>query len=373
MTTDSRLQRDEERLPGLRPDALPQERVETAARHLDACTQALARVDATATLDAPSTRMLSAAFAASDFIAAVARAHPAVVARWPTEPPIDALSVDHYRRTLTEWLGADAVDETTLGRTLRRFRAEQGARIAWRDLFGLAPIDTLLQEQSALAEACVGIALENLLALAREHHGTPRDNAGCEQSLIVLGMGKLGGRELNFSSDIDLILVYGEPGRTDGARPLDNAEFFTRLGQRLIRVLDERTADGFVYRVDMRLRPFGSSGPLVVHLEQLEQYLLTQAREWERFALVKARPLTGDETTIAELDGLLRPFVFRRYLDFGAFEALRDLKGRLEREVTRKGLQAVLDPAQEPVGRPEFLHDADGQLTQLAEHLERGQ
>jgi glutamate-ammonia-ligase adenylyltransferase len=241
---------------------------------------------------------------------------------------------------------------------LRRFRRTEGVRIAWRDLAGLAAIDDTLAEQSALADACIRIALEMLETRARARFGTPRAGDGTPQSLLVLGMGKLGGRELNFSSDIDLIFLYGERGATDGARSLDNGDFFTRLGQELIRALQETTAEGFVYRVDMRLRPFGSSGPLVMHLEQLEQYLLTQAREWERFALVKARPVTGDPATVAEVDGLLRPFVFRRYLDFGAFEALRDLKLRLEREVERKGLHGNVKYGRGGIREVEFIAQA---------------
>lgn len=303
---------------------------------------------------------LRVAFAASDFLCRVARDRPAVIAACVSGEAAGApLDTADYRRRIAEQLAdTDADDTAALGRVLRRERIAGCARIAWRDLFRLATIDDLLAEQSALAEACVGEAVDRLVAATQARHGVPSDAEGAAQSLVILGMGKLGGHELNFSSDIDLIFVYGSSGETDGARSVDNHTFFTRLGQQLIAALDERTADGFVYRVDMRLRPFGASGPLVVHLGQLEQYLLTQAREWERFALVKARALTGDAGTIEEIESLRRPFVFRRYLDFGAFEALRELKARLEREVERKGLHGNVKFGRGGIREIEFIAQA---------------
>lgn len=345
-------------LSRLDPTAWPPARAGAVERAVEAWEQALEGEGAVLERGAEAQAWVRAAFAASDFLIRVARSQPALVADFAGDSPVEGRDVATYRAALQRELGAEPVEDAPLGRTLRRFRAAESARIAWRDLFGLAPIDTLLEEQSALAEACITVGLEHLEAAARERHGIPRNAQGAAQSLVVLAMGKLGGGELNFSSDVDLIFVFGEPGTTDGARGLDNAEFFTRLGQRLIRVLDERTADGFVYRVDMRLRPFGGSGPLVIHQEQFEQYLLTQAREWERFALVKARPLSGDTAAIEDLQALLRPFVFRRYLDFGAFEALRDLKARLEREVARKGLQGNVKFGRGGIREIEFMAQA---------------
>jgi len=303
----------------------------------------------------------TAVFGASGFVARVAARQPAAFAallgdgRLAHAAPAEDFG-DRLRARVEA--AAPAGDERALARELRRFRALESARIAWRDLVGACAIETTLAEQSALADACVAVALERLDAWARARHGTPRDAAGTAQSLVVLGMGKLGGHELNFSSDIDLIFVYGAPGETDGERALENAEYFTRLGQRLIAALEERTSDGFAYRVDMRLRPFGASGPLVVHLGQLEHYLLTQAREWERFALVKARAITGDRATRDAVGELLGPFVFRRYLDYGAFEALRDLKGRLEREVARKGLHGNVKYSPGGIREVEFIVQA---------------
>jgi len=152
-------------------------------------------------------------------------------------------------------------------------------------------------------------------------------------------MGKLGGRELNFSSDIDLIFSYPESGETDGAKRLDNSEFFTRLGQRLIKMLNEITADGFVYRVDMRLRPFGDSGPLAASFDAMESYYQAHGREWERYAMIKARIVAGDRRAGEQLLSMLRPFVYRRYLDYGAIESLRELKAKIVAEVERQGMR----------------------------------
>jgi len=300
-------------------------------------------------------------FAASEFVSRFARRRPAEFhellcgGRMAIEE-----SVESYRLRLQAWVdaGVEVGDEAALKRILRQFRVAESVRIAWRDLARTADIETCLREQSDLADACVQVVLRCLDEWLAERHGHPHGETGEALELLVLGMGKLGGRELNFSSDIDLVFVYGEPGETAGPTAVEHGDYFTRLGQRLIRVLDERTADGFAFRVDMRLRPFGGSGPLVVHTGQLEQYLLAQAREWERFALVKARPLSGDPATVAAVESLLRPFVFRRYLDFGAFEALRDLKARLEREVARKGLNRNVKYGRGGIREIEFIAQA---------------
>lgn len=170
--------------------------------------------------------------------------------------------------------------------------------------------------------------------------GTPMNAAGEAQPMLILGMGKLGGGELNFSSDIDLIFTYPENGETQGGRrSLANAQFFTRLGQRLIKALDQQTYDGFCYRVDMRLRPFGDSGPLVMSYAALEDYYQEQGRDWERYAMIKARVMGRESfTQYQELRQMLRPFVFRRYIDFSAIQSLRRMKSMISSEVRRRGL-----------------------------------
>ncbi len=226
-----------------------------------------------------------------------------------------------------------------LSRTLRAFRRREMCRIAWRDLAGLAALDETLRDLTRLAETCIDTALARLHAWESERFGTPCDPGGVEQKLVVLGMGKLGGGELNFSSDIDLMFVFPRKGQTNGRRVIDNEEFFRRLGQKLIRILDDRDSEGFVFRVDMRLRPFGQSGPLAMHFDAFEQYYQGHGREWERYAMIKARPVAGDLTAGWQLIKQLRPFVYRRYLDFGAIESLREMKRLIAHEVERKGME----------------------------------
>jgi glutamate-ammonia-ligase adenylyltransferase len=223
-------------------------------------------------------------------------------------------------------------------RALRKLRRRESIRIAWRDLVGAAALDETLSELSALAEHCVDRALHHCYEQACRSFGVPRDVEGRSQRMVVLGMGKLGGGELNFSSDIDLIFTYPEDGQTDGRRAKENSLFFTRVGQRLIKVLSEYTADGALFRVDMRLRPFGDAGPLAMSFDAMEHYYQTHGREWERYALIKARVIAGDRAAGDELLDRLRPFVYRRYLDFGAFGALREMKALIDREVERREL-----------------------------------
>ena len=200
---------------------------------------------------------------------------------------------------------------------LRRLRRHELVRIAWRDLAGLAHA----RRDAARAFGARG-RLDPRRARLREcarstpRYGTPRSAAGEAQELVVIGMGKLGGGELNFSSDIDLIFLYPEQGETDGPREVSNEEYFTRLGQSLIRLLDARTAEGFVFRVDMRLRPLGEPGPLAMNFGAFEDYLQQHGRDWERYAWVKARAVTGAARYGALYDDVVRPFVYRRYLDY---------------------------------------------------------
>ncbi|NJD35115.1 MAG: bifunctional [glutamate--ammonia ligase]-adenylyl-L-tyrosine phosphorylase/[glutamate--ammonia-ligase] adenylyltransferase [Betaproteobacteria bacterium] len=245
---------------------------------------------------------------------------------------------------LSAWLAAQPGDEADLKRVLRQFKQHAYARIATRDLAGLAPLSEVTECMTLIAEMAVRKAVDVLKLGLTERYGTPRgageggvDNAaGRAQELIVIGMGKLGGRELNVSSDIDLIFVYPEDGETDGAKSISNFEFFTRLGRSLINAIADVTEDGQVFRVDMRLRPNGDSGPLVCSFEMLENYFITQGREWERYAWIKARPLTGSRHD--ELDKVRHPFVFRKYFDFGAINAMRELHAQIRREVAKKDM-----------------------------------
>ncbi len=249
-------------------------------------------------------------------------------------------------------------DEAGLELRLRHFRRQQMVRIIWRDICRLAELDETLEDLSELADCCVRQALDRLHAWQVARSGVPRDKQGVEQKLIVLAMGKLGARELNLSSDIDLIFCFPRHGRTDGRRVLENESFFVKLGRKLIHVLSSQTADGFVFRVDMRLRPFGDSGPLVASFGAMETYYQAQARGWERYAMVKARPLTGEPADIAELMALLQPFVYRRYIDFSVIEAIRDMKRMIVREMYKKGMDANIKLGSGGIREIEFLGQA---------------
>ncbi|MEW6416369.1 MAG: bifunctional [glutamate--ammonia ligase]-adenylyl-L-tyrosine phosphorylase/[glutamate--ammonia-ligase] adenylyltransferase [Pseudomonadota bacterium] len=231
-------------------------------------------------------------------------------------------------------------DEESLHRRLRQLRRRVWLVATARDLAGSADLAEVTATWSALAEVSILAALDFHHAALAARHGEPRDAEGRPQRLVVVGMGKLGGGELNVSSDIDLIYLYPEEGETRAddpaasVRPLSNHEFFIRLGRKLTAALNETTADGHVFRVDLRLRPWGDSGPLAMGFDMLEDYLVAQGRPWERYAWIKARPLTGARHD--ELMQIVRPFVYRKYLDFGAFAAIRDLHVQIRREVARR-------------------------------------
>ncbi len=343
--------------------------------------------------------------------------------RLNAEPELEAelvagLATAWTRPEMESWLAAQAADdEAGLGRALRRLRQRVLARTLARDLAGLADLDEVIRGMTDLAELAVQTGIDFLHADLAGVHGEPLDAQGQAQRLIVLGMGKLGGRELNVSSDIDLIFVYPEDGETgvpatDAMHPdpqplseagsplsqrgaggdfreardrdvasipptpplergeiphpqplsrgergairrISNQEFFVRLGKRLIALIGEGTEHGFVFRVDMRLRPYGDSGPLVSSFAMLEQYFYTQAREWERYAWIKARPLTDGRPE--ELEQLRRPFVFRKYLDFGAFAAMRDLHEQIRREVARREMASNIKLGAGGIREIEFI------------------
>lgn len=234
-------------------------------------------------------------------------------------------------------------------RVLRLFRQRYMLQIIWRDITRRAATLETTAALTALADVCVRHTVNFLYPRLCAEFGTPCSESGEAQSLLVLGMGKLGAFELNLSSDIDLIFSYDESGETvflesDGKFPsakfrsIPNRDFFTKLGQKLIAIIDKPTAEGFVFRVDMRLRPYGDSGALVLNYGAMEQYYQQQGRDWERYAMIKARLICGDEKQAAPLLDMLRRFTFRRYLDFSAIDALRDLKRQIEREMAKRGM-----------------------------------
>ncbi len=290
-------------------------------------------------LPPPIAAQLPCVFATSEFVAEAATREPALLAELAGNGELGRAREPGEIGQLAAALADTDDREADFMDRLRRLRRRELVRIAWRDLASIAPLPEVLSELSALADAAIRSALAFAARALEMRYGIPRSTDGTVQELVVLGMGKLGGGELNFSSDIDLIFLFPEGGETDGPRPIANEDYFTRLGQALIRLLDTRTAEGFVFRVDMRLRPLGEPGPLVVNFGAFEDYLQKQGRDWERYAWVKARAITGAIRYRELYDEVVRPFVYRRYLDFGVYESLREMKAMIAREVVRRDLQ----------------------------------
>jgi len=284
--------------------------------------------------------LLGKIWACSEFVALTMIRHPQLWFELLSCNSLNhSLSLEQYQLQLSQrFEKMVSLNDVELMRQLRLFRQQHMLRIAWRDLAGLASTTETLCNLTDLAECCIDSTLELLYQEQCKQLGIPLNSEGEQQRLVVLGMGKLGGCELNFSSDIDLIFAYEEEGEVSGARgALVNSQFFIRLGQRFIKVLNEVTAEGFVFRVDMRLRPYGESGPLVMSQTAMEQYYQSQGRDWERYAMIKARVVGGDRQAGQVIMDMLKPFVYRRYLDFGAFESIREMKAMIDAEIRRKG------------------------------------
>ena len=259
---------------------------------------------------------------ASDFVVDTLARQPALLAHLaqPDPPPLPVPRLDPAQPQ--EWAAQ-----------LRRYRAAASARLVWRDVLGLDDVDATLAGATTLAETCLQCALQALEQQFATRHGQVIAEDGSVQRLVVFGLGKLGGGELNFSSDVDLVYAYPQAGQSDGARPLAAEEYFARLGQQLARLLDETTADGFSHRVDLRLRPFGSAGRVALSFNGMDQYFQREGRDWERYAWLKARAVAGDIAAGEAWLETLRPFVYRRYLDFTALDGLRDMKAAITAEV----------------------------------------
>src|SRR5690242_5606940 len=293
---------------------------------------------------------------ASDFAFEVWRSQPQLLGPAGLErlrSPADAASRGEALR-----LPEDEIETLAL---LRRFRRAEALRLVFRDVNGLDDLPATLSDTSVLYE----VLLEQSLAWCERQlavrYGHARDADGNAQRLVVVGFGKLGGSELNFSSDIDLVLAYPQSGQSDGARSLDNSEYFVRLVRQLVRLLNEPTVDGICARVDLRLRPFGTAGRLALPFAAMEQYYQSEGRDWERYAWIKARPVAGDRVAGKQLQELLRPFVYRKYLDYTAFAGLREMKALIDAEVARKDLADNLKLGPGGIREIEFIV----QLTQL--------
>jgi glutamate-ammonia-ligase adenylyltransferase len=289
---------------------------------------------------------LIAIWSRSDFVKESCLRCPDMVSRWAGQnSPLYASKSRQVFFDELQLVAQVAEAEAQLMQALRQYRREEMSRLMARDVLKLADLHETLADVTALADACVVVALNWLYKVLVDKHGRPMSRAKegkepAQQYMLVMAMGKHGAKELNVSSDIDLIFAYPESGMTDHSeKPIENQLFFIRLGQKLIQVLDQMTADGFVFRVDMRLRPYGDSGALALNFAAFEDYYYTQGREWERFAMIKARIVNAHEheEAAAKLMKLIRPFVYRKYADFSSIQALRDMKRLIMSEVHRKG------------------------------------
>ena len=343
---------------------LPAEIADSAGEKLDACRRAIdagGRSLDTPLTDLPAVRHV---WGFSEFVSRMCTRSPGILVSLVNSGDLET----RYGQGEYLWRleAMEAVAEGNpvplLQQRLRHFRCREMIRIAWRDLGGLADLDETLTDLSGLADACLEYALAVLYDRQCRTLGVPFSIDGIQQFLVVLGLGKLGGEELNFSSDIDLIFAYDRPGKTSGGQQtITNEDFFVRLCRSLIRTLGESGADGFVFRVDMRLRPDGENGPLVMSFDNMEEYYQRHGREWERYAWIKARVAAGDKQAGKRLIERLKPFVYRRYLDFGIFESLRDMKQKIALEVKRKSMEDDIKLGPGGIREIEFF----GQVFQL--------
>ena len=309
--------------------------------------------------------MLGNTWACSDFVARNCVRYPDIFYNLLAEGFESARTIENYREMVAQVVNdvtnEQLNSENRLMSELRVLRQQEMLRIAWRDLNTIADIETILQELTDFAEAVVSVTLSYLEKQQAEIFGMPLDADGEEQSLLVFAMGKMGGGELNFSSDIDLIFTFPEDGETTGARRTSHYEFYVKVIRSLIKVLDEVTADGFVYRVDIRLRPFGQSGPMAMSFSGVEQYYQLQGRDWERYAMIKAKLITGRDIDKKHLQSMLTPFVYRRYLDFSMLESIREMKAMINAQMKSKGMKNNIKLGPGGIREIEFI----GQTLQL--------
>ena len=291
-------------------------------------------------------QQLAKVWLCSEYILNVALDQPAEFLQWLQQSYFEqSLSQPEMAELLCQRLHSCELDDKQYDRQLRKFRRDMMMRIVWRDFCRLASFEETSRDMSHLAEVVVQSALSYHHSQLQLRFGVPLGKvSGLPQPMVVLGMGKLGGFELNVSSDVDLIFAYPESGETEGGnRSISNQEYFIKLSQKLIASIDTTTVDGFVFRVDMRLRPYGESGAMVLNFDAMEEYYQTQGREWERYAMIKARVISADAMSGGvdagqQLMALLQPFTYRRYLDYSAIESMRSMKALINREVQRKGM-----------------------------------
>ncbi len=283
---------------------------------------------------------LQRVFAFSDFVAGNCIRQPSLISDLIQSGNLQRRYSRHDFYEMLKLTLGDVKDEAALIQILRAFRCREMTRIAFRDLAGWSKFAETVTDLSGLADSCLEHTAAILYHGLAEKFGTPAAADGSPQHLVILGLGKLGAGELNFSSDVDLIFTYPKAGQTRGTpQSITNDDFFTRLCRQLIKIISQPTPAGFVFRTDTRLRPYGESGPLVMHFDALENYYEQQGREWERYALIRARVVAGDKNAGERLLKRLNPFIYRRYLDYGAYDSLREMKQMISLEVKRKGMK----------------------------------
>ncbi|MFT4255482.1 MAG: bifunctional [glutamate--ammonia ligase]-adenylyl-L-tyrosine phosphorylase/[glutamate--ammonia-ligase] adenylyltransferase [Pseudoxanthomonas sp.] len=317
---------------------------------LDALVQrSLSRLtpDTLAALDENAQAKLRRLAIASDFAIETLRRQPQLLQRFLADDATPIPPPQLHADNAAEW--------PTL---LRRYRHAESTRLIWRDVIANADVEEILAGSTRLAEQCLHLALTALEADFARRHGIVRSEQGEAQRLVVFGLGKLGGGELNFSSDIDLVYAYPHEGESDGARSLAAEDYFARLGQRLAKLLDETTADGFSHRVDLRLRPFGNAGRVALSFAALDHYFQHEGRDWERYAWLKARTVAGDIDAGEQWLHTLRPFVYRRYLDFTALDGMREMKALIAAEVARLEMAGDIKRGPGGIREIEFLAQA---------------
>ncbi len=292
---------------------------------------------------------------ASEFVANYCIGHPETLHDLQQSGALDAVGRSAKVAAMVTEATADCYDEAALHKALRRLRMREMVRIAWRDLGGLSDLDETMECVSALADSCIQTALRFHQMWLQQIYGVPCSDAGKdagksagEAHFVVLALGKLGGQELNYSSDVDLVFAYSHSGQTRRSAPtgsggvrapeghektLDNQAFFLKLGRKIVQALHPITADGFVFRTDLRLRPNGESAPIVLSFNAMQNYIKSSGRTWERYAYVKARVIAGESRCGEALLAMLQPFIYRTYLDFGSFEEIRTMKRLIEREI----------------------------------------
>jgi [glutamine synthetase] adenylyltransferase / [glutamine synthetase]-adenylyl-L-tyrosine phosphorylase len=345
------------------PDTkIPKVLFDVAEEKWDALIRTCQGVKLDAPTDPDMTRAIKRVFGLSDFVAKRCVHHPDML--------IDLITSQDLKRSYPHGEYTDKIhrqcahaeDMSQLCLLLRQLRTREMCRIAFRDLAGWSDLSETMKDLSDLADASLHFTQSILYQWLVAEYGTPREDNGEPQRLVILGLGKLGGGELNFSSDIDLMFAFPQAGQTDHpVNPISNEQFFARLCQRIMEVIGKNLTEGFVFRVDARLRPFGESGPIAMSFDAMESYYQQMGREWERYALIKARVVAGDEFAGGELLERLKPFVYRRYLDFGTFESLREMKARITREITRKGMAGNIKLGSGGIREIEFF----GQVFQL--------